>query len=162
MIRVLLVVLCLGMLGLVLLGMRRGWQNRLTRQRHLDPLPAVPTDLGDSMLTTHGLYVGTTFAMKWQERVVHGGLGARADADASLYPVGLLLERQGEEPIFVPASTWIEAWLAPALAGKVMGEGGLLVLRWRLGAVELDTGFRADDKSTYPDWVRTINGKVTA
>jgi hypothetical protein len=48
------------------------------------------------------------------------------------------------------------------LAGNVMGQGGLLVLRWRLGPVEMDTGFRADDKTTYPAWVQAINGKVHA
>jgi hypothetical protein len=33
------------------------------------------------------------------------------------------------------------------------------------GAVQnvlLDTGLRADDKSAYPDWVRTINERMAA
>jgi hypothetical protein len=42
----------------------------------------------------------------------------------------------------------------------VTGAGGLLVLRWRLGEHEVDTGFRADDKSVYPSWVRTLTGSV--
>lgn len=52
--------------------------------------------------------------------------------------------------------------LAPVLAGKVIGEGGLLVISWRLGDVLLDTGFRADDKTAHPAWVRDINAEVTA
>ena len=158
--RALLVILCVLLLALALLGMRRGWRSRLAQQADLPALPAVPDDLGAVLLTASGLYVGTTFAASWQDRVAHGGLGARADTTASLHPSGLLLERQGSESVFIPAATFIEARLAPGLAGKVMGEGGLLVLRWRLGAAELDTGFRADDKTTYPAWVNAINGKV--
>jgi hypothetical protein len=43
-----------------------------------------------------------------------------------------------------------------------VGEGGLLVLRWQLGGALVDTGFRADDKTAYPEWVATLNGKVNA
>jgi hypothetical protein len=160
--RLLLVLLCVLVLALALLGMRAGWRNRLARQSDLPALPAVPDELGDALLTVRGLYIGTTFAASWQDRVAHGGLGARADTVASLHPTGLLLDRQGSTPVFIPAATFIEARLAPGLAGKVMGEGGLLVLRWRLGDAELDTGFRADDKTMYPAWVKTINRKVSA
>ena len=161
--RALLVLSCVAALVLVLVGLRRGWRSRLARQAHLPPLPVVPLELGGPSLRATGLYVGTAFASSWQDRVLHGGLGERAAAAASLHPAGLLLTRQGAEPLFVPRAAWIEARLAPALAGKVMGEGGLLVLRWRLGESELDTAFRADDKTTYPQWVRAINnGKVSA
>jgi hypothetical protein len=160
--RALLVLLCLVLLAVALLGMRRGWRNRLDGQRELPPLPPVPADLGEPELTGTGLYVGTTFARSWQDRVLHGRLGERAETVAALHPAGLLLDRQGSPAVFVPRTAWVEARLAPGLAGKVMGEGGLLVLRWRLGEAEVDTGFRADDKTTYPAWVRAINGKVDA
>ncbi|MCW2494909.1 transporter [Jatrophihabitans sp.] len=159
--RAVLVVLCLVLLGLALLGMRRGWRNRMARQSVLAPLPGVPAELGEELLRAEGLYVGTSFASSWQDRVVHDGLGLRAAAAAALYPAGLLVERDGAEPIFVPSSTWIAARLAPGLTGKVMGDGGLLVLRWRLGEAELDTAFRADDKTTYPALVAAINERVT-
>lgn len=160
--RTLLVAACVAVLVLALLGMRRGWRSRLARQSELPALPVAPREPGEPSLRSTGLYVGTTFAASWQDRVLHGGLGERADAEAVLYPGGLLLDRQGAEPLFVPRAAWVEARLAPALAGKVMGEGGLLVLRWRLGGAELDTAFRADDKTSYPQWVRAINGKVAA
>jgi hypothetical protein len=44
----------------------------------------------------------------------------------------------------------------------VIGAGGLLVISWRYGADAVDTGFRADDKAPYAEWVRAINGKVAA
>jgi hypothetical protein len=155
--RALLVLACAVFVLLLLAGMRLGWRNRERRQAILPPLPAVPEDLGAERLpVVTGVYVGTTFADSWQDRVVHGGLGRRAAATVGLYDAGALIDRTGAEPVFVPAADLLDARLAPALAGKVMGAGGLLVLRWRLGAHEMDTGFRADDKSVYPSWVRTL------
>ncbi|MGH8963038.1 MAG: transporter [Jatrophihabitantaceae bacterium] len=153
-----LVVICLLLLALALLGMWRGWRNRAARQSDLADLPAVPSDLGAATLATlAGLYVGTTFASSWQDRVVHRGLGRRASATATLYPSGVRIDRVGAGPIFLPAAAIVGARLAPGLAGQVVGAGGLLVITWRLGDAELDTGLRADDKAAYPDWVRAIN-----
>jgi hypothetical protein len=73
-----------------------------------------------------------------------------------------LCDRQGSDAVFVPRTARAGARVAAGVAGKVMGDGGLLVLRRRLGAAELDTGFLADDKTRCPAWVRAINGKVTA
>jgi hypothetical protein len=160
--RALLVLACLVLVVLVLAGMRLGWRNRARRQESLPPLPAAPQELGTPRLpAAAGTYVGTTFASSWQDRVVHGGLGRRAAATLALYDRGAMIDRSGEEPVFVPAGDLVAARLAPALAGKVMGAGGLLVLRWRLGEHELDTGFRADDKSVYPSWVRTLTRSGT-
>jgi hypothetical protein len=162
MIRFLLVLLCLAFVVLGAYGMRRGWRNRLARQSTLPALPSEPADPGPAELTSTGLYVGSTFAGSWQDRVLHGRLGERAEATMTLHADGVLMDRQGSPPIYVPRELWREARLAPGLAGKVVGEGGLLVLRWQLGNELVDTGFRADDKTTYPKWVETINGKVRA
>jgi hypothetical protein len=158
--RLVLVLLCVLLVVLAGLGMRRGWRNRLARQSDLPALPAVPAEPGRPELTSTGLYVGSTFAGSWQDRVVHAGLGVRADARATLYESGMCIERQGAGAVYVPRELWREARLAPGLAGKVVGEGGLLVLRWQLGGELVDTGFRADDRTSYPQWVQTINGRV--
>jgi hypothetical protein len=163
MMRVLLVALALGMLGLVLLGIRLGWRNRLTRRTELPPLPDVPAALGEATSTVPGRYLGTAFAWSWDDRLVHGGLGAVTIADASLYPSGLLLDRRRSTPLFVPAASYVEAWLGSGLGERVEDDiDDVLIVRWRLGSVEVDTGFRADDTTTYPTWLQIINGKVTA
>ena len=159
--RAILVLLCVALLALALLGMWLGWRHREQRQRQLPALPELPADLGQPSLSSTGLYVGTTFASSWQDRVVHEGLGARATGSATLYPGGLVIERDGAEPVFVPRRDLVDVRLAPGLAGKVMGDGGLLVARWRLGETELATAFRADDKSTDPDWVRALTDALT-
>lgn len=166
--RAILVVLCVVLLVLALAGMRLGWRHRGERQAGLPPLPPVPADPGPARLQLTGLYVGTSTADSWQDRVVHDRLGERAAAVATLHDAGVLIDRQGAPAIFVPRAAWVGARLAPGLAGKVMGEGGLLVLRWRLGnadagdsgGIELDTGLRADDKSVYPAWVAAMNHPI--
>lgn len=162
MIRTLLVVICIVFLALLLLLMRWGWGNRIKRQAIVLPaLPAVPADLGPSLLKPlTGLYVGTTFATSWQDRVAHSGLGRRAASTLTLHDAGLLIDREGDDPIFIPSVDITEARLLPALAGKVVGAGGLLVISWQLGEHLLDTGLRADDKTAYPQWVRAIDTKA--
>jgi hypothetical protein len=159
--RTLLVLACVAFVAVLLLGMRLGWRHRAQRQAFLPALPAVPA-LGAAELTLDGVYVGTTFATGWQDRVVHENLGVRAEATATLHREGLLIGRAGAAPVFVPRAAIIGARLAPGLAGKVVGRGGLLVVRWRLGDHELDTGLLAEDRTAYPQWVPAINGKVTA
>ncbi len=155
--RVLLVLGCLVLFALVLLGMRRGWSNRGQRQADLPALPEVPAELGAELAPKlSGLYVGSTVATRWQDRIVARGLGVRASSTARLTEAGALIERQGGTPIFIPDKVLIDARLEPALAGKVVGAGGLLVLRWQHGEQNLDTGIRADDKTGYPAWIAAI------
>jgi hypothetical protein len=153
-----LVLGCVVLFVLLVLGMRWGWRNRGRRQAGLPALDPVPAELGpDLVAPLTGLYVGSTIATEWQNRIVAHGLGERADAVARLTGRGVVIERQGSTPIFIAGPALVDARLEPALAGKVVGRGGLLVLRWRLGEQLLDTGLRGDDRSVYPEWVRAIS-----
>lgn len=42
------------------------------------------------------------------------------------------------------------------IAGKVMATDSLLVFTWQLGDVQLDTGFRGDELSVYPQWIESV------
>lgn len=155
--RLLLVLACVALLLLVLLGMWWGWRNRTRRQSGLAEPGTAPATLSAPVLgPLTGEYVGTTFAGRWQDRVVHAGLGMPAQGAISLHAEGLLLRRDGAADVFVAAADLVGARLAPGLAGRVVGHGGLLVLTWRLGGVELDSGLRADEKSAYPAWVDAV------
>lgn len=147
----------LVLFALALAGMRLGWRNRGGRQSALPELPVPPVELGSELAPPlTGLYVGSTTATRWQDRIVAGGLGVRADSVLRLGAAGALIERRGATAIFVPAERLIDARLEPALAGKVVGRGGLLVLRWQHGDELIDSGLRADDKTLYPAWIRAI------
>ena len=159
--RVELVLIFIVAFAIVLGLMWLGWKHRGDRQSTLPELPAMPADPGTEVVPElTGLYVGTTTALHWQDRIVARGLGRRADAVARLTTAGAVIERQGSDPIFIPRGQLTGARLEPALAGKVVGQGGLLVLRWQHGEHDLDTGLRADDKTLYPAWLAAIEERT--
>ena len=161
--RLLIVLACVAFFASCLVAMRLGWSHRGRRQAELPRPTAAPADVGPALLPpAGGLYVGSTSAEHWQDRVVAHGLGVRAAATATLTAAGLLIDRVGAEDVFIPAASIVGAGLGAGLAGKVIGPGGLLVVRWRVGngPGELDTGLRFDDKSAYPDWVSAIDAII--
>ncbi|AXK89926.1 transporter [Nocardia farcinica] len=155
----------LGCLVLFLLGlwlMYRGWQNRAARQaERIGELPPVPAELGAQLLEpTTGLYLGSTIAPSWQDRIAVGDLGFRATAELTKFERGILLERSGAAAIWIPSESVTAVRTERGHAGKVMTEDGVLVIRWKLPTgTEIDTGFRGDDKTVYPAWAASMTGE---
>ena len=149
-------------IGVIIRRMLGGWKNRARRQaEQIGVLPALPDMMHPAVIAPAcGIYVGSTFASHWLDRVVVGDLGYRSKAVLTRYPEGILLERSGATPIWIPAESVTEVRTEKALAGKVIpGRGGaesvgsILVIRWRLPTgTEIDTGFRGDDRSVYAQW----------
>ncbi len=143
--------------------MLRGWKRRAQQQIELiGDLPPVPDTLRPAILApTRGLYLGSTFAPDWLDRVNVGDLGYRCKAVLTRYPEGILLERSGAGPVWMPDAAITGVRTESALAGKVMpgrsgvdSAGGILVIRWRLpSGTEIDTGFRGEDRSVYGQWI---------
>ncbi|WP_420042140.1 PH-like domain-containing protein [Gordonia sp. MP11Mi] len=134
----------------------RGWRNRGRRQADLvGEFPQTPADLGEPVRGPHtGLYVGSTLAPSWQNRVAVGDKGDRASAELTEYDDGLLITRHGASEIWMPRESLIAVRTENGLAGKVMSRDGVLVIRWALpNGTEIDSGLRGDDKTTYPAWV---------
>lgn len=131
-----------ALVGLAWAGMAAGWRRRARRQDALPAPSAVPAGLTAPLLTVEGLFVGTALAQAWLERVVPHGLGARAGAVLSVHPDGLVLERDGSPPIWVPRDDLLGVRRDTGLAGKVTETGGLVVWTWRLGATLLESGLR--------------------
>jgi len=160
--RVELVALFVALFVVSLAAMWLGWRNRARRQSALPELASAPTELGvDVVAPLTGVYVGSTTSTRWQDRIVAHGLGETAESVARLTEAGVLIERQASPSIFIPDGELIDARLEPALAGKVVGRGGLLVLRWQHGSFCLDTGIRADDRTQYPAWIKAIDARAT-
>ncbi|GAA3875139.1 transporter [Saccharothrix violaceirubra] len=161
--RVLLSLAVFAVFALIVFGMWRGWKARARRQAaFLAEFPAPPASTGTTMLETTGVYVGTTLGDDWQDRVAVGDVGHRAEATLRLTDTGVLVERTGASPLWIPVADVEGARTARGLAGKVMTADGLLVVRWRLGDRVLDTGFRGDDKDVYEQWVDALNPGGTA
>src|SRR6187397_1731640 len=84
--------------------MMRGWLRRAQRQVELvGRLPAMPDTVGPALIpATRGLYVGSTLAPSWQDRIAVGDLGFRSKAVLTRYPEGIMLQRTGASPIWIP------------------------------------------------------------
>ena len=139
--------------------MRQGWKWREKLQSGLPELATTPDGYedGETLLTLTGRYHGSTTAGQWLDRIVAHGLGARSRAELTLTAQGLDVVRPGAAGFFVPAGALREARLDKALAGKVLPEGGLLVLTWAHGGTLIDSGFRSDHAAEHRAWADAVN-----
>ena len=138
--------LAVALLALVLLGVAlaaaRGWRARIARQAGIPAPGSPPAGLGEPTATVAGTYISTTLAGNWLDRVAAHGLGVRAAAVLEVHPTGLVLSRDGADPVWIPAADVAGVGESAGMAGKTPARAELLVVRWRCGDVELDTGLR--------------------
>lgn len=137
--------------------MREGWKWRGTLQSDLPELPEVPDTPGAEKMTMSGRYHGSTTAGQWLDRIVAHGLGSRSRAELTLTDEGLAVERPGATDFFIPVAALRGARLDKGIAGKVLTEGGLLVVTWAHGGKLIDSGFRSDRAAEHTTWVDTLN-----
>lgn len=150
------------LIGVVIRRMLRGWKRRSQQQiEMIGALPPMPDTVGSAIIApTRGLYLGCTVAPDWLNRVTVGDLGYRCKAVLTRYPKGILVERSGTGPIWIPQESIVGVRTERGMAGKVLpgartgtNAAGILVIRWRLpSGTEIDTGFRADDRRGYGQW----------
>ncbi|MEV7195707.1 hypothetical protein AB0N81_28470 [Streptomyces sp. NPDC093510] len=147
-------------IALVYWLMREGWKWRGTLQGDLPELPAAPDDPGPAKLELSGRYHGSTTAGQWLDRIVAHGLGTRSRVELTLTDAGLDVVRPGADDFFIPAAQLREARLDKGIAGKVLTEGGLLIVTWEHGGKLLDSGFRSDHAAEQSEWVTTLNNMI--
>ncbi|MBD0837809.1 MULTISPECIES: hypothetical protein [unclassified Streptomyces] len=140
--------------------MREGWKWRGTLQSDLPELPSAPDEPGPVRLSMSGRYHGSTTAGQWLDRIVAHGLGTRSRVELTLTDAGLDVVRPGATDFFVPAGQLREARLDKGIAGKVLTEGGLLVVTWAHGERLIDSGFRSDTAAEHNEWVDTLNKMI--
>jgi hypothetical protein len=154
--------------------MMRGWRGRAQRQAALiGTLPPMPEMVGSPIVAlTRGIYVGCTLVPNWHDRVAVGDLGYRSKAVLTRYPEGILVERSGASPIWIPQESITAIRTERGMVGKVVPGGrarqrstpdadrntpkqdGILAIRWHLpSGAEIDLGFRGNDRSEYDRWL---------
>ncbi|MFE4334825.1 MULTISPECIES: hypothetical protein [unclassified Streptomyces] len=138
--------------------MRQGWKWRGSLQSDLPELSSTPERFadGEKLLTLTGRYHASTTAGQWLDRIVAHGLGTRSRVELTLTDQGLDVVRPGAADFFVPAAALREARLDKGIAGKVLPEGGLLIITWAHGDKLIDSGFRSDRSAEHPAWVEAI------
>jgi hypothetical protein len=126
--------------------MLAGWRRRAARQTRelgLPTLPPTPVEPGAALTDdAEGVYVTTTTAGDWLDRVTAHGLGTRSAATMAVTTAGVSWLRQGAPDVFAAAGSLRAARREPGMAGTFVPPAGLVVVTWRLGEAELDTGFR--------------------
>lgn len=147
-------------IALVYWLMREGWKWRGTLQSDLPELPSAPSATGPATLELTGRYHGSTTAGHWLDRIVAHGLGTRSRVELTLTDAGLDVVRPGARDFFIPKEALREARLDKGIAGKVLAEGGLLIVTWAHGDKLLDSGFRSDHAAEQAEWVTTINNMI--
>jgi hypothetical protein len=158
----LVLALAVVLAGLYLL-MLKGWRSRQRRQGFLPAPPAPPADPAQLVVgAVPGVFVGTTFAGRWLDRVAVHGLSNRSNAWLSIATDGVHIEREGEPEVYLPFDAIDDAASGDALAGKVIGPGGLLILTWRLGDSVLTSAFRADDHGQHTRLADAVRAHLPA
>ncbi|MER6917337.1 hypothetical protein ABT354_37320 [Streptomyces sp. NPDC000594] len=137
--------------------MRQGWKWRGSLQSGLPEPAAPPAEPGTPRLTLTGRYHGSTTAGQWLDRIVAHGLGVRSLVELTLTDTGLTVVRPGARDFHIPLADLREARLDKGIAGKVLAEGGLLIITWQLGDTLIDSGFRSDSAAGHTEWVTTLN-----
>ena len=130
------VAIVLAVLVLALVAMGVGWRRRARRQRGL-VVPPVPAEIGAVRAEAEGMLLATTFAGRPLDRVVAAGLGFRARTRVVVTDRGVLLDRAGGPPLFLPADRLTGSGTATWTLDRVVERDGLVVLAWSLPT---DTG----------------------
>ena len=139
--------------------MMRGWLHRAQRQAEMiGSLPPLPDTVGSAIIpATKGLYVGSTISPSWQDRIAVGDLGFRSKAVLTRYPEGIMLQRSGTGPIWIPEESITAIRTERGIAGKALTHDGILAIRWKLpSGTEIDTGFRGDDRRELANWTGEV------
>ncbi|CCB78027.1 MULTISPECIES: PH-like domain-containing protein [Streptomycetaceae] len=160
--RLLWVLVLVALVAAVYWLMWRAWRKRAARQSDLPELPAIPERTGPPLAELTGRYLGSTTAGDWLDRIAARGLGTRSLAEVELSEAGLAVHRPGAADFFVPAAALRGARLDKGIAGKVVPEGGLLVVTWQHGDRTIDSGFRSEHPADHPAWVEAIENLNTA
>jgi hypothetical protein len=138
--------LTLGTLAFCATGyalMLKGWRSRQSRQHDL-PAPPVSDGTAKVLEAEPGLFVGTTRASDWLDRIVVHQLSDRATGELCLAADGVHVLRDELPEVFIPLADLRAVAVEQSLAGKVVSTG-MLVLTWQLGTETLASAFRAND-----------------
>ena len=162
--RLLLTLGTLALASSAYLLMLKGWRGRQRRQADLPAPPTVSERPGRGDSAAHervqGLFVGTTDAERWLDRIAVHHLSDRASGELSVGEHGVVIDRPGLSALLLPWESIESAEVETALGGKVVTTG-MLVLTWRLGARRVRSAFRADDRTAHEVLRDAVNTGLT-
>jgi hypothetical protein len=136
------VVLLALMLAGAYLGMWRGWRRRAASQAELPPLPAALPATEILAGPVEAVYLGTTSAGDWLDRIVAQTLGRRSPASVTVTVAGVIVIRGPEPRLDIPVSALRGVRADRAGAHRASRAEQLLVVTWSHGSRLLETVVR--------------------
>jgi hypothetical protein len=121
-----------------------GWRNRKRRQAEVPEPQDVPPELLEAtpQAAAEGMVIGTVKGGQYLDRIAVHELGLRTTGRVEVHPAGVAVFRSGVRNIFIPAEDLAYARTDRGMIGKFVEKDGAVILGWRLGATDVDTGFR--------------------
>ena len=147
------VVVPLAVVGIL---MTLGWRALRRRQGDVTGLAQVPFEAGVTVFTEDLLYVATTRAAQPLQRIAVKGLAFRARAVLAVTTHGIRIDLAGAPPGFIPTAQLQGVGRATWTIDRVVSNDGLVFVRWRSGAAQLDSYFRSTDSAGLVDAIETL------
>jgi uncharacterized membrane protein len=122
-----------------------GWRNRKNRYGSLTQALTWAKPAENPSYASLALYVATTEADKPLQRVAAGVLAYRSKVSISVSGAGVSVSFPGNKTILIPATAGLDVGTATWTIDRVVEPGGLVMLRWMLGGLEVDSYFRLVD-----------------
>ncbi|HEX2361147.1 MAG TPA: transporter [Jiangellaceae bacterium] len=135
------VMLALALAGIYLM-MWRGWRRRARSQGGLPALPGPIPDAEALVDPVEAVYLGTTSAGDWLDRVVVQTLGRRSPAVVTVTVAGVVVDRSPEPRLYLQAAALRGVRGDRAGAHRATRSEQLLVLTWAHGDRLLETVLR--------------------
>ena len=151
--RLLLVGIMIVLIGLVIWAVIRKW-TRMRRGVAPESLITSPPSTFNGADPVFALFLGTSPEGQWMHKVTFHGLGVRSRCSISWSPDGIWFQRTGEPDFFIDRSQLIDCAVGSGIAGSVRAKDSVIIFRWQLGDLVVDTGVRAD---TVEGHARLIN-----
>ena len=164
------IITALVLLGVLIL-MWRSWRKRSRRDSELTAGYPLPETAGAGVAGAEAYYVATTPRDEPLERLAIAGLGFRARASVVVTEAGIMLDLDGNQPVFIPAGAIDAVGSAQVAIDRAVETDGLVRLTWRLAAGAGSTDRRAvdsyfriidpNDRARLVDSIRTISAAAT-
>jgi len=132
-------------LVLLLVLMYLGWRGRQRRQKNVARPLTPPVRLGAAVGTFGGRYVATTTAGDPLDRIAVNGLGFRSVASLTVTESGMLVQRPGNDDLWIPRANVRDRRTATWTIDRVVEPDGLELVEWTLGEASVDSYFRLDE-----------------
>ena len=156
--RILLTGLMILILAWAIFSIRRSWQKKIKQQNEIPRPSSVPADfVADESF--EGRYLASTHANDWLSRIVVHGLGAPSRVVLSVAKIGIRISFNSGKEIFIPMNSISQIHADRAMAGRAFEKDGIAVIVWRLGEIEIASGFRADTSEAHTRFLQITSSK---